>query len=367
MAIAHDYLTQRGGAERVVLAMTRAFPDAKVYTTLYEPEGTFPEFRDVEIVTSPLNRIGPLRRDHRAALPLLPFAAATLRVPADVVLVSTTGWAHGFPTPGRRLVYCHSPARWIYLRDEYLGAPWWRSAKGWLLAALLPGQRAWDRYAARRAEASGRYLVNSTVVQERVRRVYGFRAERLAPPHGVSTEGGLEPIEGLEDFADGHFLLVSRLLPYKNVDVAMEAFRGSDERLLVVGHGPLAERLRAEAPGNVRLASHLSDAQMRWAYSRAKGLVAPSREDFGLTPLEAAAWGLPVAALRGGGYLDTVLEDVTGVFFDEVRPEAIREAVGRLTARDWPAGAIREHAAGFAEERFAERLRAEVTALWEAA
>lgn len=365
IAIAHDYLTQRGGAERVVLAMMRAFPEAKIYTTLYDPEGTFPEFRDAEIITSPLNRIGPFRRDHRAALPVLPLATATLRIPADIVVVSTTGWAHGFPTNGRRLVYCHSPARWIYLPDEYLGGPWWRSLKGWALAALLPAQRAWDQFAAARAAASGRYLVNSTTVQERVRRVYGMQAERLAPPHGVSTDGELEPVEGLEEFADGHYLLVSRLLPYKNVDVAIDAFRGLDARLLVIGHGPLAEELRASAPPNVRLASHLSDAQMRWAYARARGLVAPSHEDFGLTPVEAAAWGLPVVALRGGGYLDTVREDETGVFFDRVDPELIRAAIERIGARSWDHDAIRAHAESFGEERFIAALRAGVRELWE--
>ena len=121
IAIAHDYLTQRGGAERVVLALHKAFPEAPIYTTLYDPEGTYPEFKDCTVITSPLNKISIFRRDHRLALPLLPYFSNKLRVDAEKVVVSTTGWAHGFDMPSRALVYCHSPARWIYLTDQYMG------------------------------------------------------------------------------------------------------------------------------------------------------------------------------------------------------------------------------------------------------
>ena len=358
VAIAHDYLTQRGGAERVVLALHRTFPEAKIYTTLYEPDATFPEFRDAEIVTSPLNRVGVLRRDHRLALPLLPFAASALRVPADVVIASSTGWAHGFPTRGARVVYCHSPARYIYLAEEYLGAPLWKSPTGWLLAALRPFLRAWDQRAARRA---GPYLANSTVVRDRIRRVYGIDAPIVHPPHSVDTRGAQEPIEGLEAFVGdgGHFLVVSRLLPYKNVDQAVEAFRGLDERLLVIGAGPMADHLRAMAPPNVRFASNLSEAQMRWAYARSKALIAPSFEDFGITPLEAGAWGKPVLALRAGGYLDTVVDGANGTFFDRPTAECIRSSV-RTGVHTFDAERIVTAAGRFDEERFADAMRAQV-------
>ena len=121
VAIAHDYLTQRGGAERVVLALLNAFPDAEVHTLLYDADATFPEFRDVRVVTSPLNRIGPLRTHHRLSLPLLAPAASRMVVDADVTVVSTSGWAHGFDVRGRSVVYCHNPARWLYQGAEYLG------------------------------------------------------------------------------------------------------------------------------------------------------------------------------------------------------------------------------------------------------
>ncbi|WP_404392291.1 glycosyltransferase [Humibacillus xanthopallidus] len=359
VAIAHDYLTQRGGAERVVLALHRAFPDATIHTTLYDPDGTYPEFRDARIVTSPINRIGPLRREHRAALPLLPYAVSRLRIDADVVVASSSGWAHGVPTTGRKIVYCHAPARWLYQADAYLGDQAARSAKSRALDVLGGWLRRWDRRAAASADV---YLANSTVVRERIAAAYGIEATVVAPPYGVDAGGELTPVEALADWADvGYLLVVSRLLPYKNVDVAIEAVRDLPERLVVVGQGPMGEQLRASAPGNVRLLSGLTDAELRWTYAHARALVGPSLEDFGLTPLEAATFGVPTLALHGGGYLDTIDEAVNGVFFAEPTVDAVRAAITSARDRGWDAAAIRAHAEAFSEERFRERLRAEVS------
>ncbi|MDQ4488845.1 glycosyltransferase [Sinomonas sp. ASV486] len=366
VAIAHDYLTQRGGAERVVLAMHRAFPEATIYTTLYDPQGTYPEFRDADIVTSPLNRIGAFRRDHRLALPVLAPAARAMKIPADVVVTSTSGWAHGFSTEGLVYAYCHSPARWLYLTEQYLGGSSLRSPQGLALAALRPFLRFWDQRAAARPHV---YVANSTVVQERIRDVYGRDADVFFPPHSVDTNGVRQPIPGLEEFVGegGHYLTVSRLLPYKNVDQAIEAFRDLDERLLIIGAGPLADSLRRTMPPNVRIASHLPDAQMRWAYSAAKAVIAPSYEDFGITPLEGAAWGKPTIALRAGGYLDTIVDGVTGRFIESPTAQDIRAAVVGFATEEWDAEKIRAHADTFAEARFRDRLRAEVSALTETA
>lgn len=361
VAIAHDYLTQRGGAERVVASMHRAFPAAKIYTTLYDPDSTFPEFRDAEVITSPLNRIAAFRNDHRKALPVLPFAASTMDVPADIVLVSTTGWAHGFRTRGKRLIYCHSPARFLYLPEQYLGTPMWKSAKGWALASMRPFMLAWDRRAARRP---GHYFANSTVVRDRIRRVYGIDAAILHPPHRVSQTADLVNVPDLESFVGdgGHHLLVSRLLPYKNVDAAVDAFRDLDERLVIVGAGPLRDTLVASAPSNVRFVTGIHDAQLHWLYSRAKALIAPSFEDFGLTPIEASAWGIPVFALREGGYLDTVIDGVTGRFFDSPTADDIRAVVRRGTNGFDPL-TIKSHAARFDEETFIRHIHVIVDAL----
>lgn len=361
VAIAHDYLTQRGGAERVVLALHRAFPDAPIHTTLYDPDGTYPEFRDAHVVVSPIDRLLPLRRRHRAALPLLPYAVSRLPVDADVVVASSSGWAHGVPATGRKLVYCHAPARWLYQAEAYLGGPANRSLQGHGLTLLSGWLRRWDRRAAASAD---RYLANSTVVGERITAAYGIDAEVVPPPYGIDAHDPQAPVDPLADWADDGFLLVvSRLLPYKNVDVAIDAVRGLDERLVVVGSGPLAAQLRAAAPDNVRILSDLTDAELRWTYAHARTLLAPSLEDFGLTPLEAAAFGVPTLALHGGGYLDTIDEGVNGTFFEEPTVACVAAAVVANRERRWDAAAIREHAAHFSEARFHERMRREVDLL----
>jgi glycosyltransferase involved in cell wall biosynthesis len=359
IAIAHDYLTQKGGAERVVLAMHRAFPEAKIYTTLYHPEGTFPEFGGAQIVTSPLNRIPYFRKNHRAALPFLAPASAALRIPADIVVSSSSGWAHGFTTAGSTFVYCHSPARWLYLTEQYVGKSKKRSPGALAVRILGPALRRWDRRAAARADV---YVANSTVVQERINDVYGMDVDIFHPPHSVDVTGDLEVISGLEDFVGegGHYLVVSRLLPYKNVDQAIEAFRGSSERLLIIGAGPLAGKLKAACPPNVRIASDLSDAEMRWAYSSAKAVIATSHEDFGITPLEGGAWGKPTIALRAGGYLDTIVEGITGVFIAEPTSDCIREAVQDFRENEWDPQGIKNHVEKFSEQRFRKRLRSDV-------
>lgn len=354
IAIAHDYLTQRGGAERVVLALHRMFPDAPIYTTLYDPETTFPEFADATVVTSPLNRIGLFRRNHRLALPVLPFASTALRVPAALTVVSSTGWAHGFSATGRSFVYCHSPARWLYLSNQYMGDKAEGGAVARVLGLLKPFLTRWDQWAARRRNQP--YVGNSTVVRERIREVYGFDVPVVFPPHSVDATASTAPIPGV-DWGEGEFfVIVSRLLPYKNVQHAVEAVRGTGHRLLVIGAGPLAAELRATAPENVRFASGIPDAQMRWAYSRAAAVLAVSYEDFGITPLEGAAYGKPTLALRAGGFLDTVREGVTGAWVSEPTPEAIRAALDAFDPSDYDAAAIRAHAETFSEERFAREI-----------
>ena len=159
IAIAHDYLTQRGGAERVVLSLSRAFPEATIHTLFYEPEQTYPEFRNLDIRVSPLNRIGPFRRDPRLALPLLAPASSRMAIDADVVIASSSGWAHGFPTSGRKIVYCHSPARWLYLPEDYLGEAGSYNPKRLALAVLSPLLKRWDQRAAMTAET---YLASAT-------------------------------------------------------------------------------------------------------------------------------------------------------------------------------------------------------------
>ena len=361
VAIAHDYLTQRGGAERVVLSLIKAFPGATVHTTIYNPETTYPEFRDVTVVTSPLDRVPEFRTEPRRALPLLAAAAGGMQIDADLVVASSSGWAHGFSHSGRMLVYCHNPARWLYQSDDYLGKDPRLFRERLALGAVGRPLRRWDMRAALQAD---KYLGNSSIVVERIARTYGITADFVPPPHSIDADGRRQVVNEIEDWRDGYHLVVSRLLPYKNVDHALEAFGAlPDERLVVVGAGPLADRLRAVAPANVRMVSGLSDAQLRWTYAHATALIAPSLEDFGLTPLEAASFGKPTLALHAGGYLDTIDPAVNGLFFEEASAQDIRAAVAESRARHWDPTAIRAHADLFSEAHFIERIRAEAAAL----
>lgn len=354
VALAHDYLTQRGGAERVALALARAYPSAPLYTSLYEREATFPDFDAARVHAAWPNRVRLLRTDHRRALPVLALAFSRMQIDADVAICSSSGWAHGAHVTGRKIVYCHTPARWLYQTDRYVrGRP-----GGTRLAAraVRPGLIRWDKTAAASAD---RYVANSSAVAKRIAQIYGREAQIVPPPPAITpTGGGESPIEGLPD---RFILCVSRLLPYKNVDAIVSAFRElPGERLVIAGAGPDEPALRQQAPPNVTFVGRVSDEQLRWLYDTADLLVAASHEDFGLTPLEAATFGKPSVVLRWGGFLDTVVEGETGVFFDKPAPHAIAAAIRDARRLGWQAHRIAAHAEQFSEGRFIERIRAVV-------
>ncbi len=341
VAIVHDYLSQRGGAERVVLALLRAFPGARLVTSVYRPEGTFPEFAEPAVQTSWLNRWPVLRADPRRALPLLAPTFGRLVVEdADVVIASSSGWAHGVRTSAPKVVYCYNPPRWVHQRPEYVAGQGVLARS--VLRALTPYLRRWDRQAAAGAAA---YIGISTPVVERIRRAYGREALLVPPPVTIDVAGVREPVAGLEP---GFLLTVARARGYKNTDAVVDAMHQLAGERLVVG-GDTRQSARVRGVGRV------SDPQLRWLYANCKALVSASYEDFGLTPLEANAFGRPAVVLRAGGFLDTLVEGVTGVFIEEPTAEAVADAVRRLPLLD--PDAIRAHAQRYSEAVFAERMR----------
>ncbi len=351
VAIAHDYLTTVGGAERVVFSMTQAFPDAPVYTSLYEPLAVLPELASgLDVRASPLNRVTLLRRNHRMAMPLLAATFNRIHIDADVVLCSTSGWAHGVTTPGRKIAYCHNPARWLYQRREYTanGKPLWSA----MAIAIRPYLVRWDRMAAASCD---RYIANSSTVAERVRRAYGRDAEVLPPPATLDPEGERRAVLDLDP---GYFLSVGRLMSHKNTGDLIRAFAGLPRcQLVIVGDGPDYQRLAASLPRNVRMLGPVGDDRLRWLYANCAALVSASREDYGLTPLEAAGFGKPSVLLRYGGFLDTMVDGETAFFFDSSDPTAIAGAVRRAAKECWSDRAIRENAQRFSLPRFEDRLR----------
>jgi glycosyltransferase involved in cell wall biosynthesis len=352
VAVVHDYLTQRGGAERVVLAMMQAFPGATLHTTVYEPSTTFPEFAQYDVRTSWLNRVPAFRRDPRAALALLPAAVRSLEIDdVDLVLCSSSGWAHGVRTSAAKLVYCHNPARWIYQAQQYTARM--SLPVRTLAAAARPLVRRWDHEAAHSAD---HYLVNSSVVLDRVRASYGIEGEVLHPPMSMDVHGPQSAVPGI---APGFHLAVGRARGYKNLDVTVEAFRRLPESRLVV----VSEPLDVDLPANVTVTGRVTDEQMRWLYAHATALVATSHEDFGLTPVEANAFGKPAYVLRAGGYLDTLAEGLSGVFLEAPTADAIVEGVRRGDATSFDPDLIRAHADAWSVRSFVDGLDARMASV----
>ena len=281
-------------------------------------------------------------------------------VDADVVVTSSSGWAHGFRTNGAKLVHCHTPAHWLYALEHYL-KPDGDKLKRAVLKVGSPALRSWDQRAATTVD---RYLAVSTAIKDRIQTAYGIDAGVLPSPISMRPDAPAEPVpevaHWLTDGGEPFYLCVSRLMAYKNVDAVIGAFAHSDRRLVVVGHGPEAARLERLKTPNVALLSALTDGQMAWLYQSCRALIAASYEDFGLTPIEAAVSGKPSVVLRWGGFLDTVVEGSTGVFFDRPEPAAIAEALDRFEAGEFDPDRLRAHAERFTEARYAESLYAAV-------
>lgn len=360
VAIVHDYLTQRGGAERVVLSLAKNFPDAEIHVALYEPDATFPEFLSLNVRASWLNKIKFFRKHHRLALFLFPLVFRGMKVDADVTLASSSAFSHAVNASGKLVVYCHTPPRFIYLREEYLGSSKTGALISRLLKSLIPLLEKLDKEAAGRADA---YIANSTVVHDRILKVYNRHSEIIFPPQALGQNADVSPLPRPENIfgKSGFYLLVSRLLPYKNVHHVVEAFSDlQNANLLVIGSGPLEESLKRNLTPNVLFESDVTDDQLRWAYKNAIALIAPSHEDFGLTVIEAASWGTPSIALRSGGYLDTVVEGVTGQFFDSPNPSSISDAVTKFTMRIWSEQEIKKHAETFSEAAFSSKIKSKL-------
>ena len=346
-ALVQDHVAQRGGAERVGLVLLEALGVETLHTSVYAPDRTYPAYQDVDVRPRAFSRLPLIRSNHRWAFPLMPWGMQRLRAPADVLVTASAGWSHGVPASGRKVAYWYAPPRWIYQQDEYLGSRGWVSRT---IRAATPLLRAWDR---RAVDSVDRHLAVSVEVADRLRRFYGVEAEVLHPP--VTLRGTPTAVDGVEP---GYLLVVSRLLSYKHVHVVAKAMSQlPDQRLVVVGTGPFEQEIRRLAPDNVTLLGSVSDDQLCWLYRNCALLVAAAYEDFGLTPLEAALHGRPTVALRAGGYLDSIDEGRTGLFFESLAPGDLVTAIEKALACPWDRTVLETQAARFSRERFVARLR----------
>ena len=347
VAVVHDYLNQRGGAERVALEIARMWPEAPIYTSLYRPGSTFPEFAEREVLTTFLGRLRT-DRGFRNLFPLYPAAFRSLgTLHQDLVVSSSSGWAHGVRTATEttHVVYCHTPARWLY-GEQYLGR---RSARQRVASPLLGAMRRWDRGAARRAD---RYVANSENVRARIRANYGIEADVVYPPVDVDRFTPRPRGERL--------LVVSRLLPYKRVDLAIEAANRARLPLDVIGSGPSYKQLAALAGPTVRFDRRLPDAAITELMENCRALLLPGDEDFGITPVEAMAAGKPVVAFARGGALETLEDGVSAAMFTEPTADAVLAALRRVDTIETSPERLAEHGQRFSREAFREGVLAAV-------
>ena len=344
VALCHDWLVGMRGGERVLEVLCRRFPDAPIYTLVSHPSALTTTIREHEIRESLLRRLPAATTKYRLYLPLMPAAMEAFRpVDADLVLSTSHCVAKGLRVrPGaRHLCYCFTPMRYAWLFfEEYFGR---NPVRRMLLKPVLAGLRRWDRLSARRVDM---FVAISQHVRDRIRRFYGRDAEVVYPP--VDTDFWT-PGTGVSGEYD---LVVSAMVPYKRVDLVVNAYNRSGRQLKVVGSGPLLDILTEGARSNIEFLGWVGNDELRELYRGCRCLVFPGEEDFGLIPVEVQACGRPVVALDRGGATETVVNGLTGCLFAHQTCDSLNEAVERCHCASWDAAAIRLNAERFRTERF---------------
>jgi glycosyltransferase involved in cell wall biosynthesis len=348
VAITTEWLDSFGGAERVLCELQAMFPDAPIYTTVHDPSRLPAEMQGWDVRTSFIQRIPLIRRSHAAFLPLMPMAFEQLDLREyDLVITTNSACAKGVITqPGTvNICYCYTPCRYLWdLYHEYTRD----HPARWAIAPVAHWMRAWDRLAADRVD---HFVGISAEVAGRIRRHYRRDADVIYPP--VAIDRYTPTGRPAEDF----YLVVSRLVSYKRVDLAVEAAMRLGRRLVVVGTGPELPRLKRMAGAGVEFLGARPDAEIADLYARCRALLFPGFEDFGITPVEAQAAGRPVVAFGRGGATETVMDGTTGVHFAEQSVESLVQAMLRLEQTDFDPQVCRANAQRFDAAVFRRRMR----------
>lgn len=357
VAIVHDYLNQMGGAERVVAVFHKMFPEAPIYTTIVDQDKLLPELKDAIIHTTWMQRIPGILSKFKLFFWLYPFAVRSMKVKEyDLILSSSSAYAKGVHKgqQGMHVCYCHTPMRFAWSYESYM--------EGVQVPVVLkriakwftyPLQR-WDKHNSKQVDT---LIANSTIVKGRIQQHYGMNAPIIFPPVDISRFHIDE--EGPKDY----FLIVSRLVSYKRIDLAVEACTRLGKGLLVVGDGPDRQRLEQLAGDSVTFLGRRSDEEVVTLMQQCRALIFPGIEDFGITPLEVNACGRPIIAYHGGGALDTVSAKKTGLFFSTQTVDSLAEVIRSFDQYEWDPVRIRQHAEHFSEHVFIERLQASIEGL----
>lgn len=350
IALVHDYFTQLGGAEKVAEALYKFLPGADLFATVALKAKMPDGLRDVPVQTSWMQHLPRLDRYYRFYFPLYPFAVSSLDLSGyDLVVSSSSGYVKGVQANlnAIHVCYCHTPMRWAWSFDSYSSRESFGGGLRTVLPAFIQGLRRWDEGAARQPD---HFVANSQAVADRIERVYGRYSEVIVPP--IDIERFKPSSEQQEDY----YLVLARLVSYKRLDLAVSAFTRMKKRLVVIGTGPALEKLKADAGPTIEFLGRASDEVVEERVAKCRALIFPGEEDFGMAPVEVAAAGRPTIAYRAGGAVETVIDGVTGVFFDEQTTESLIDAVNRFERQDWDAAVIRRHAEGFGSDVFRDRF-----------
>lgn len=319
VALVHDWLNQRGGAEDVLESLVGMFPQSPIFTSMYWRRGMPSAYRSWRVQTTWMDHLPGIYRHHQPYLPLYPLAFSALDLSDyDVVLSNKSGFCHGVRTDDAlHICYCLAPTRYVWDYEAYAAREALPALFKAALRPLMALLRRWDHQAAQRVD---HFIAISREIEERIRRYYEREATVIHPP--VQTKRFHPRSE-----VDNYYLIVSRLIPYKRIDLAVRAFNQLERPLLIAGDGRDRESLEALAGPNITFLGYVPDEELPELFAGCQAYVLPGVEDFCIAPVQAQAAGRPVIAYGAGGALDTVIEGVTGAFFRDQTPEALAETV----------------------------------------
>lgn len=353
VALIHDWLLNTGGAEKVLRSLHKIFPEAPIYTLFHDKKFTDSFLPGAEIRTSFVQRWYNIFRSHQFLAPLMPLAIESFDFSEfDLVISSSVAYAKGIILKPKTLhiSYCHSPTRQVWdWHSEYKKEK--HKTPRAVVALWQHLSRIWDFHSSARVD---HFIANSQNVARRIEKYYRTKPTVIYPP--VSSPTGMP--NPLSVGWNNYFLIVSRLFPSKNVDVAVKAFNKLGWPLVVIGDGPELKRLRKMAEKNVSFLGYQSDEVVAGYYAGCSGFIMPQEEDFGITPIEAMSYGKPVLALRRGGALEYIESGINGEFFDDPSPEVLADGVRRLKENlsKYDPNKIKRTAERFSEERFKKEL-----------
>lgn len=359
IALVHDFLTQQGGAEKVLETIHEIYPEAPIYVLFYDKNKMGTRFDAKEIHTSFLQKIPGAIKHYQWLLPLMPAATEHLNLSNfDLVISSSSAFANGVITSPDTLhiCYCHTPTRYLWTdTHEYISNLNRNGLVKKFIPLFLNRLRMWDRLAADRVDI---FIGNSQTVKKRIAKYYNKKSEILYPPVEIE-KFSISPIQ------QDYYLTGGRLVPYKRFDLTIQAFNKTKKTLKIFGTGPEYHKLKKLAGPTVQLLGRVKEDQLIKLYQEAQAFIHPQEEDLGITPIESMACGRPIIGYAKGGLLETVIHNETGIFFKEQTVDALIHALRIFENQKFNPQKIRHHAEQFSKERFKKEFKNFIDTSWE--